>query len=71
LVTGLRQWVTMGGASGVTDRGVIGPTLAYVPLPVATAVPIVRSDLPVRILLPLQPKGLRVDPRLAEDVCAG
>lgn len=51
--------------------GFIGPTLAYVPLPVATAVPIVRSDLPVRIHLPLQPKGLRVDPRLAEDVCAG
>ena len=51
--------------------GFIGPTLAYVPLPVATAVPIVRSDLPVRIHLPLQPKGLRVDPRLAEDVCEG
>jgi hypothetical protein len=51
--------------------GFIGPTVAYSTLPSATAVPIARPGLPVKLHFPLLPRGLRVDPRLAEDVCAG
>lgn len=51
--------------------GFIGPTVAYSMQPSATAVPSARPGMPVTLHLPLLPRGLRVDPRLAEDVCSG
>ena len=54
--------------------GFIGPTVAFKTEPVATmatAVPIVRPNLPIRIIMPFLPRGLRVSPRLAQNVCAG